>query len=83
MEIITPHPIVIELNRRRHEHGNNTDGLSDMAWPLYDTALRDSGFTHDNVPKFTACVLNALRSGLHLPNMNLHDEANIEMEEDG
>lgn len=79
MEINTPHPIVIELNRRRHEHGDNIDGLSDMAWPLYDTALRESGFTHDDVPKFTAY---ALRSGLHLPNMDLHDEANIEMEED-
>lgn len=81
METNPPRPIVIELSRRTHEHGDNSDGVSDMAWLLYDTALRESGFTHDDVPKFTACVL--LRSGLHLSNMDLHDEANIEMEEDG
>jgi len=82
MEINPRHPIVVELNRRLQEHGDDADGVLDTAWLLYDTALLESGFTHDDVPKFTSRVLNAMRSGLHLPNLDLHDEAEIAVEEE-
>eukprot|EP00624_Nannochloropsis_granulata_P006052 evm.model.NODE_44024_length_24327_cov_35.874256.2 len=82
MEINPRHPIVVELNKRLQEDGDDAEGVMDTAWLLYDTALLESGFTHDDVPNFTRRVLNALRSGLFLPNLDLVAEADIQVEEE-
>jgi len=82
MEINPRHPIVVELNKRLQEDGDDAEGVMDTAWLLYDTALLESGFAHDDVPNFTRRVLNALRSGLHLPNLDLVDEADMQVDED-
>lgn len=38
--------------------------LKDAAWLLYDTALLESGFAHDDVPNFSQRVLKAMTSSL-------------------
>jgi HSP90 family molecular chaperone len=35
--------------------------IKETAWLLYDTALLESGFAHDDVQNFTSRVLNALK----------------------
>lgn len=76
MEINPRHPIVHELNKRIQDNPED-ESVKETAWLLYDTALLESGFAHDDVPQFTSRVLNAMKEGLHLPNLELLDEAEI------
>lgn len=41
--------------------------VKETAWLLYDTALLESGFAHDDVQNFTSRVLNAVRRYAHNP----------------
>ena len=81
LEINPRHPIVAELNTRLSDNPED-ETAKDAAWLLYDTALLESGFAHDDVPMFTQRVLKALKNGLHLDNLDLLAEADIPVEEE-
>lgn len=79
LEVNPRHPIVAELNKRIQDNPDD-ESVKETAWLLYDTALLESGFVHDDVPSMTSRVLNALKEGLHLPSLDLLEEADIPVE---
>lgn len=79
LEVNPRHPIVAELNKRIQDNPND-ESVKETAWLLYDTALLESGFVHDDVPRFTSRVLNAMKDGLQLPSLDLLEEADIPIE---
>jgi len=81
MEINPRHPLVIELNKLA-EDDPESEKTIDNAWLLYDTALLNSGFSHDDVENFTARMYRTLQKSLDLPNLELEDEVEFEEEEE-
>jgi len=49
LEVNPRHPIVAELNKRIQDDPDDVS-VKETAWLLYDTALLESGFVHDDVP---------------------------------
>jgi len=82
MELNPRHPLVISLNDKVSEFEDVEEiedpELESMAWLLYDSALLDSGFVHNDAKSLSSRILRVLQSGLQLQDVNLVSEIDIE-----
>jgi len=81
MELNPRHPLVITLNEKVAEYDDveeiDDQELESMAWLLYDSALLDSGFVHNDSKSLSSRILRVLQSGLSIKNIGLVDEIDI------
>jgi len=81
MELNPRHPLVITLNEKVAEYDDveeiDDQELESMAWLLYDSALLDSGFVHNDAKSLSSRILRVLQSGLSIKQIDLVDEIDI------
>merc|ERR1712146_819500 len=81
MELNPRHPLVITLNEKVAEYDDveeiDDQELESMAWLLYDSALLDSGFVHNDAKSLSSRILRVLQSGLSIKKIDLVDEIDI------
>jgi heat shock protein beta len=81
LELNPRHPIVIELQKLVAEKPKE-ESTKDLAFLLYDTALLQSGFQHEEVESFSSRIYRTLANGLNLKSLALVDELQVEEEDE-
>jgi hypothetical protein len=81
LEINPRHPIVIELNKKV-KADPDSESTKDLAFILYDTALLQSGFQHDDTDSFADRMFRTLASNLKLDSLDLVEELEVPAEEE-
>ena len=75
MEVNPRHPIVIELNKRVADGGD--DESKDLALLLFDTALLNSGFTMEDPTAFADRMYRVMSSGMNIQSLELAPEIEV------
>ena len=81
MEINPRHPILVELNKRVKESGDDEE-TKNLGWLLHDAALMQSGFTPEDPTAFAGRMYTLMKSGLSLDSLELEPELEVPAEEE-
>lgn len=76
LEINPRHPIVTKLNILAQEETPTNEAL-DLVAALYDTALLNSGFMHDDIEGFSDRMYRMMASNLNLESLELEPELEV------
>jgi len=76
LELNPRHPIIHQLNNLVQSQPDEQI-TKDTAWLLYETALLQSGFIHDNVEEFADRMHRVIGSNLGVESMDLLDEIEV------